>query len=528
MLEFDPSKKHPLFHKWCSKWMRQRDAIEGEDRVKDSAVAEKFSPEHIITTYEGYKKRASFMNATGRTRDGLVGAIMRKDADIQWPKAQSELLETSGYELESFEELMMEALDESIGIGRFGQLVDMPQDADEDSMPFVSTYIAECITDWELGLVKGRRRNVRINLMEKPKRKSSREDRMLERYRVLRLGEPEPVTADEQAMFDEMGRDAFLEAHGLVAGDFDDGPVYFQELWTEIDGSNVQSGASKFVREQVIVPRAAGGVLWREIPFVFFNPTHTKAKPEKPTLLDLTVVNFSHYRNSADYEHGLHFTALPQPWLAGFKFDGQIYIGSGVAWVTENADANAGFLEFTGEGLGAIKEAMERKEKQMAALGARLLEEQQPSGSAEAAETVRLRQSGEGSALARLARAVSAGLTNTLEFLAAFRGISAKVGVSLNEDFGVEGLAPDMLKALMEQVQGGMMSWDTYVYNVRRGELYPDGWTDTAEAAAILKGPPKGSVASMMAPDMESDDDDDEVDEDEDDEAESEGETSSS
>ncbi len=35
-------------------------------------------------------------------------------------------------------------------------------------------------------------------------------------------------------------------------------------------------------------------------------------------LADVMVLNLDHYRLDADYKHGLHFTALPTAWVAGF------------------------------------------------------------------------------------------------------------------------------------------------------------------------------------------------------------------
>ena len=35
-------------------------------------------------------------------------------------------------------------------------------------------------------------------------------------------------------------------------------------------------------------------------------------------LADIIVVNLDHYRLTADYKHGMHFTALPTAWVSGF------------------------------------------------------------------------------------------------------------------------------------------------------------------------------------------------------------------
>lgn len=512
MVQFNPGRRHPLYTKWRDKWRRQRHVIEGEDRIKQNDVATDYLPtldgqtdvllprensSHVLTSYQKYKARASFMNATGRTREGLVGAITRKEPDLNWPESQMDQLDVVGSSLESFDEITDEALQEVVGVGRYGQLVDMPMAGSGDNLaPFVASYHAETITDWDMNLLNGRKKVTRVNLLEASGLMHKTEKRELEQFRVLWLGAPMPLTEEEQAM----GLEEFLRMWGLTPQDFSEGPVYFQEIWVEIEESE-QKGSSderSYSREQIIVPRMLGGGLWREIPFTFFNAENTRAKPTKPPLLDLVVVNLSHYRNSADLEHGLHFTALPQAWIAGFKFKDDLFIGSGAAWVSEDAGASAGYLEFTGEGLKAITTRMEEKKKEMAALGARLLEEQNPAGAAEAHETVKLRQSGERSVLSKISLTVSEGLTRTLKFLQNFKGVAdPDVGILLNQDFGTEGMTPEMLTALMGQVQGGLMSWSVYVFNVRRGEMYPDGWTDEDEAKAIAAGPPRAPNALM-------------------------------
>ena len=514
MTEFDPSTRHEDYTLLSPKWIRQRDVMAGEDRVKEKRTVylpalsgqqttSGFQQQTAISSYDSYLDRASFLNASGRTRDGLVGAITRKQPDLDWPEADLALLDSVGSSLEGFDELTNEVLDEVVGVGRYGHLVDLPDFGVSNPTPFVSTYSAENITDWELGVVPtkdnvGQKRPIRVNLLERT-RQIADDGHELAKYRILHLGVPQPVTEDEK----KMATEEFLSTLGLMPEDFTDGFIYYQEVWLEADTS--EESETVFHRDQVIIPRAAGGVLLREIPFTFFNANTIRPKPEKPTLLDLVVVNLGHYRNGADHEHGLHFTALPQPWVSGFKFDGPLFIGSGVAWVTEEPNASAGYLEFSGQGLGAIKEEMRDKEKRMASMGARLLESQGPESGAEATETVQLRQAGEMSVLARISIAVSMGLSSTLKFLQRFRGQSEEVGIVLNQDFGVTGLPPAMLNSLMEQVIGGLMSWDTYVFNLRRGELYPDNWDQEQEAAAILAGTPGKTINDVLDAQSEAD-----------------------
>lgn len=534
--------KHEEYIERAPQYVRQRDAIEGEDAIK--AKGEEYLPRLDgqtpetganlqiagdtrlpISSYSSYKQRATFLDATCRTRDALVGAIMRKDPELNWPASLKDFLEVTGKCGESFDEIISVTLDEVVGIGRYGHLVDMPKE--EEGEPFIATYLAENILDWDYVILKGRKVTSYVNLQESYKTtdEEGREVKRI-RHRLLYLGVPSPGN-------DQKSMGTYLTELDMSEADFAEGFVYYQEVWDEQRKPNAAGGYdTEFVRTDVIVPRLPGGVLLREIPFTFYNPTSTAGKPEKPPLMGLTVLNLSHYRNSADLEHGLHYTALPQPWAAGFKFSSQLFIGSSAAWVTEEPQAHCGYLEFSGAGLSSLKARMDDKKKEMAAHGARLLEEPQPAGGAEATATVELRQAGERSVLAKIAIQVSKGLSRTLKFLAQFKAVAAvdKIGIKLNTDFGVAGMTPGMLQALMQQVQAGYMSWNTYFWLAKRGELFPQDITEEQEAIRIEAGPPEapkpaappgfGEDQNMDPSMMEEEPEEDEEEPDEDEEEE--------
>src|SRR5205807_8500308 len=109
-------------------------------------------------------------------------------------------------------------------------------------------------------------------------------------------------------------------------------------------------------------------------PFVFHGPRHSRPEPDKLPLSDLIACNLDHYRLDADYKHGLHFAALPTAWVSGFDKASPLRIGSSAAWVSEVPGATAGFLEFTGAGLAHLEQAMDKVERRMSLLGARMLE----------------------------------------------------------------------------------------------------------------------------------------------------------
>jgi hypothetical protein len=78
------SSHHKEYDAFEDKWARCRDCYDGSDAVK--AQGEKYLPsldshktQNGKASYEAYKTRALFFNATGRTVDGFAGAVFQKE-----------------------------------------------------------------------------------------------------------------------------------------------------------------------------------------------------------------------------------------------------------------------------------------------------------------------------------------------------------------------------------------------------------------------------------------------------------------
>lgn len=463
------SSRHPDYEYSLPLWRKVRTAIQGEEAVKDAGIVylPKLSGQHD-SEYLDYKSRAMFYGASGRTVQGLTGAIFRKPPDIKFPEANKELLKTIGRHKEPIEDVAKEIVEACTGIGRVGVLVDAPRT--ENAKPFITLYAAESIINWLAADGPNGEEIVQVVLEEVVEVRDENDPfltKKVTRYRVLSLGDP---NSDE-----------------LTQSEVDLGDIYFQDVFeeqtTKQNGKNVIS----LVYLGRIIPRKRGGQVWRKIPFQAVNSSSIRLKPEKSPILDLVNVNLSHYRNSADLEHGRHFTSLPTAWVTGFDPKTELTIGSARAWVSSEVNAKAGFLEFTGAGLGHLADGMKDKEKLMAILGARMLEEL-PVGT-EAAETVRLRQSGEASALSSIALTCSTAITQALKDFADWMSIPSKdISVTLNRDFQTAGLAPNVLQNLILAVQGGLLSWSSFFYNLKRGELIPDHVEEKEELLLIKQG----------------------------------------
>ena len=327
--------KHSEYLNSQDMWNRCNTVIGGEDSVKEAGT--KYLPKlanQDDDEYNAYKQRASFFSATKRTVEGIVGMIFRRPMRIKFPDL--EWIKSAGQGGISLEALARKVTKHVISLGRTGLLLDLKDG--ESVKPFIVQYGPESIINWRIDDIGG-----------------------AEKLSLVVLQECDQVV-DSTDQFKMISNDRWLV---LELNGFDDRgvmisktPIYRIQVWRKKKGKGGDD-LNSFEIESTKFPKIRGQYL-NYIPFVFVNPNDLSVNIERSPVADLTSINLSHYRNSADLEHGRHYTALPTPWVAGFKLNGdeKLTIGSQVAWVSEDPNANAGFLEFTGQGLHALEEAL--------------------------------------------------------------------------------------------------------------------------------------------------------------------------
>ena len=397
----------------------------------------------------------------------MSGAIFQKDPSTALPttlEPHTKDITLTNVPLFPF---ALHATREVLVTGRLGILVDMataaapgsPQRA-TPTRPYFVAHRAEDIISWRTERRGGDEVLTRVVLRETVEAvdpKDTFKVTATQQYRVLEL------TADTNA--------------------------YTQTLWRPKSETNKtefeQFGEVLFVERR--------GKKLDFIPFVFIGATSVTPDIEKPPLLDLVDVNLSHYRTMADLEHGRHFTALPTPWIAGAKATGEggepLAIGSGTAWELDK-EGRAGMLEFTGQGLGALEKADDQKRKMMATLGARLLEDQ--ARSTETATAVVMRHAGEHASLRTVARSVEQGITIALQWHGWWIGTEARpvqveAEFDLNKDFFAVRMSADELRGMVTALQADAISFETFHFNLQRGDLGRPGITVEEEQAEIRR-----------------------------------------
>jgi hypothetical protein len=480
MAEASVDSTHSEYNDAAPKWAKCRAAAAGEEAVHAAGVT--FLPKLTGQTpeeYDAYRARALYYNATGRTVDGLSGLIFRRPPTFTIPEAVSYLekdVDTADTPLLGFSERVV---DELLQVGRIGILADYPRMAGAQTLadqraangrPYLKTYSAESILNWRVERVNNRSMLTLVVLSEVHEEPAGFATSSTPQCRVLKL----------------------------------EGGIYGVEIWRKLKDAE---GKEAWVLVEGPLTPLMGGKALNYIPFLVCGPMGLDPCVAKPPILDLANVNLSHYRSSADYEHGLHFTGLPTPIVTGHAFDvdeqgrpkNTFPLGSSTIQAFGNPQAKVSFLEFTGTGLGALSKRMEEKEKMMAALGARLLAAEKRT--AETAETAAIHRSGENGVLASLALAASSAISKACGWCAEWEGVGEVPSVELNTDYLPAGITAQELSELVKTWQAGAISHETLYDNLQRAEIAQQGETFEDEKARIdAEGPALGDMGAGNPP----------------------------
>lgn len=451
--------QHPDYVKMLPVWNKCNDAAEGEDAVHARGVT--YLPKLIgekDDAYKARKERTPFFNATWRTISGLKGMMFRKDPVAELPEAIKEYtkdINMAGTPLDMFAQELSE---EVLKPGRAGVLVDYPmvetegmtvaQAAAAGVRPMMQLYKATDIINWKVQRVAGVMRLTLLVLRESADvaGKDEFDNETEERYRVLDL------------------------MNGL----------YRQRVFKIGDKNDEQVGADIF-------PQMNSKAM-TFIPFIMFGADSLNPGVVTPPLIDLINMNFHHYTVSADYEHGCHYSGLPTLFIFGQApdDDNPIYLGGPAANCIPDPQGKAEYAHVD-SGFEALQNNLESKEKQMAVLGARMLEQQKTA--VESSETQQQRVNGEGSQLASMANVISMGLEKALKIFSEWAGAAGEIKYQINTDYLPVGMSAQELTALVSAWQSNAISGETLHMNLQKGEIIDAETTYEEEQERINSNP---------------------------------------
>jgi hypothetical protein len=412
------------------------------------------------TRYEQYKTRAVFVNVTKRTHDGMLGAVYRKQVTLDLPTSIAYLEEDADGAGMNLSQFSKRVLSDTAQSGRDGILVDYPPRPDDLTMADTKDLKATLI-EYTFGQI--------INWREDAGDLS-----------LVVLRETYETTNDG---FEYEVKDQYRELR------MEDG-FYIQRLWRE----------SELV--EIVEPTMFSGARWTYIPFTFVGTINNDSHLDPSLLFGLSELNIGHYRNSADLEencyiHGqLTLGVVSEMSGAEFKESNpngiQVgsrrghFLGKGGNFVAVQAEPNQ-----------LADKLMERKEKQMLAIGARLIEQ---GGTNETAEGVRARTGADSANLSSLAHNVSSAMKQALMWASDFMGPPGQeVVFTLNQEFYPETLDAQMAAALIQLYDRGRIgAIDLHRKLQASGNIADDRELETIESESDSRSPLTGSTIEVQ------------------------------
>ena len=438
------TSKHPDYTRYVDRWLLVRDVVNSnvEQYILDIDPTDK-------KRCDRYKQDAILTNFTSRTKNGLVGAVFRKDIEIDLPSAIKYLEQDATGSGMSLEKVAQESIGEVLQAGRYGLLVDFPASeegltaAEVSNMNLkarISRYDAESIINWRTEIVDGIH-CLSLVVLEEYTNKVGEDGFSWQaetQYRVLRLINK----------------------------------VYVQQLY---------SRESNLLHEYI--PRDFEGNSWEHIPFVFNGAEDNDDRIDAAPLYDLAQLNIGHLKNSADYEESVHVTGQPTLMMSTDMSVEQfnaanpngVQIGSRRGH-NLGPGGSANLLQASPNQLA--DEAMKRKEEQAVMLGARLVMQ---ASANETAEAARIKHSGENSVLSTIVSNTNDAILRCTKWAFRFMANSTTeedIVFQISKEFFDKTIDPQMLLAQLQLYNSAIITESDLRNSLRQSGLIEAGRTN--------------------------------------------------
>ena len=447
--------QNPLYQLFLTDWTQMRDTYRGERVVKGAnmnylpatsgMIADGIEQTHQLgfKNYTSYKTRSRYPDSVRDAVEALLGVMHRKPPQIELPEQMEFLRENATVRNESLVMLLRRINEEQLVTGRVGLLADVVEGGDRADEPYISTYIAETIINWDEGRSDGIEvQNLNLVVINETENERVREFEWEEKqkWRVLVLAADETVEAasqieegvDEQAMTSEAGSNPVAN---IPVGE----GIYRMGVFRE---------NSTFDPEQMFTPAIKGMALEGEIPFVFVNSKDITPEPDDAPLLGLSNLSLAIYRGEADYRQALFMQGQDTLVIIGSTDQESHRVGAGATISIPSVGGDAKFIGVNSQGLSEMRSSLENDYTRAGQKGGELLDmigTGQSSG-----EALRIRVAARTSTLTQIALAGAFGLEQILKIIARWMGIDPEpILVVPNLDFADDRMAGQELTQIM-------------------------------------------------------------------------------
>lgn len=436
--------QHPQYQAIAEDWQLMSDSLAGAGAVKgktttylpktlgqvEAEAAAKTEGSSLTTAeaaqiYQGYLQRADFPLWVKDSLRTMMGLVARQEPQIKLPGRMASLENDATTDGFGLKQLFLRTVSELLTKGRAPLLAEF----DDKGRPYIAAYTAETAPNWREGVVEGRRDLVLVVLTEEERKDAddefSHESRTV--YRVL---------------------------------DLDDGRYRVRVL----DDAGAQQA-------DPVTPGQQAGDTARPltfIPLVFAGSTDNNADVDEIPLLSMARAAMKYFALSADYYTSLHYTAHPQPWVAGLDPDADLRVtGPMAAWVLPEG-GQADYLEFQGAGIEATRKAMMDQRNAALEAGARVVD----VATEESGDARRARQDDQHTSLYSVVVAAAEAIEQVLKYQAIWMGLNPdQVEFTIEPKFRREQVDAALLQIVANMVMAGELPRQVLFQCLRKAQL---------------------------------------------------------
>lgn len=436
-----------------AEWHLVRSLFNGTAAMR--RAGKRYLPQEPGESEDSYKNRLSrsvLFNAFRKTITDMAGRIFAKEVALGDGassdfKSWIENIDLAGRHLNTF---AMDVFTDGMQTGIAHIIVEMPNAVEGETRasaaakgvrPYLVHVKAEDVIGWRSGFIDGK-----------------------QQLTMLRIREEVEIPAGDYDV------ECIEQIRVYLPGAY--------EIWRKKDGAR---------DEWVLFDAGPRGIM--EIPISTFYAERTEFMEANPPLKDLADLNVCHWQSQSDQRNILHVARVPILFGAGFAEDMTLNVGAGTFTRASDPGAKLSYVEHSGAAISSGLEDIKMLEFQMQTQGLQLLvNDPGQSATGEIRDDVK-----ENSRLAKIAFNLKDALENAMVWMAVLSG-NGNDGpeVLVNTDFGITARGSQDLTILLNAVNAGQISRETFWHELmRRGVLSPEFDPDM-EAETI----------DMQAPDM--------------------------
>lgn len=464
--------KHPTYRLYGPEWDNIQACLEGERAIRAAGTrilphpattplprlakpgqplplneGARFSRllERHASRYVDYQRRAPFLNATSRTQQALLGLAFAKPVQVELTGRLSELEKDADGSGQPLTQFIRDLMAQDIAKGRAGIMpwIDGGVTLDQDGQIVQPTQQQSAA------------QRIRLRWFNEKEIINWREKEGKTVLVVVKYKEE----LDDPEGFDQYVRDVWIELR------IRDGKAWIRTWYnnTNSDQVSMAAGVPTGLKNTDFQPILSNGVQMDELPWAWVGAENNDSEIDSPPLEPIASMNIKHYIAEADVAEAAHIASQPTLVVSGLSDAwARDHLQSGVTLgATEGiklpANSKAELLQAKESNLSVT--LCERREKQLAMLGAALIER----GTApKTATEAQFDAQTDNSVLSMIAGNVEQAINKALQILGEWVG-GATGTVTLNKRYTEAVVDSQAMVAMMAGVQGGTVRLSDFI-----------------------------------------------------------------